>query len=111
MLLENLNLSYLQTRDSPGPLNMPTPTPAPDRAGPVACLRDRKNQVWGSGGVWKSILIVNCHERVAQKLRRIIQLHIGLETFTFHFPKNQKNIISMIFGTSGHIDESQNQLF
>ena len=25
-------------RESPAPLNIPTPTPAPDRGGPVACL-------------------------------------------------------------------------
>ena len=27
-----------QVRESPAPLNIPTPTPAPDQGGPVACL-------------------------------------------------------------------------
>ena len=29
---------YFQVMESPAPLNIPTPTPAPDRVGPVACL-------------------------------------------------------------------------
>ena len=29
---------YFQIREPPTPLNIPTPTPSPDRAGPVACL-------------------------------------------------------------------------
>ena len=28
--------TYFQIRESPAPLNIPTPTPAPDRSGPVA---------------------------------------------------------------------------
>ena len=31
-------LFYFQIRESPAPLNIPTPSPAPDRGGPVACL-------------------------------------------------------------------------
>ena len=31
-------LSNFQERESPAPLNIPTPTRAPDRGGPVACL-------------------------------------------------------------------------
>ena len=29
---------YFQARESPAPLNTPTPTRAPDRGGPIACL-------------------------------------------------------------------------
>ena len=32
------HIFYLQIRESPAPLNIPTPTPAPDWGGPVACL-------------------------------------------------------------------------
>ena len=33
---------YFQVRESPTTLNIPTPTPAPDRGGPVACLGGQK---------------------------------------------------------------------
>ena len=33
-----LNLFHFQVRESPAPINIPAPTPATDRAGPVACL-------------------------------------------------------------------------
>ena len=36
---KSYKLCYFQVRESPAPLNIPTPTPAPDQAGPVACLR------------------------------------------------------------------------
>ena len=29
---------YFQVRESPAAFNIPTPTPAPDRGGPIACL-------------------------------------------------------------------------
>ena len=32
------SLFYFQVRESPAPLSIPTPTPAPDQGGPVACL-------------------------------------------------------------------------
>ena len=32
------DIFYFQVRESIAPLNIPTPTPAPDRAGPGACL-------------------------------------------------------------------------
>ena len=35
----NETLFYFQGRECPAPLNIPTPTLAPDRGGPVACLR------------------------------------------------------------------------
>ena len=35
---ETLDLFYLQVRESPATLNIPTPNPAPDRGGPAACL-------------------------------------------------------------------------
>ena len=37
-ILEKSILFYFQVRKSPDPLNIPTPTPAPDGGGPVACL-------------------------------------------------------------------------
>ena len=36
--LSNVFETYFQTRESPAPLNIPTPTPAPDRGGPIPCL-------------------------------------------------------------------------
>ena len=35
---KSYKLFYFQVRGSPVPLNIPTPTPAPDRGGPIACL-------------------------------------------------------------------------
>ena len=35
---KSYKLFYFQTRESPAPLNIPTPTPAPERGGHVACL-------------------------------------------------------------------------
>ena len=32
------NNKYFQARDPPTPLNIPTPTPAPDQGGSIACL-------------------------------------------------------------------------
>ena len=34
---KSYKLFYFQVRESPAPLNVPRPTPAPDRGGPVAC--------------------------------------------------------------------------
>ena len=34
----NLKRIYLRIRESSTSLNVPTPTPAPDRGGPIACL-------------------------------------------------------------------------
>ena len=34
--MEIWQVLYFQVRESPAPLNMPIPTPAPDRGGPVA---------------------------------------------------------------------------
>ena len=42
-------------------------------------------------GVWGTILTVNVHKRVAQKLLRIVLLHCGLVTFRFRFGKNAKS--------------------
>ena len=36
---ETLNLFDFQVRESPAPLNIPTPTPVPDRGGPVVLKR------------------------------------------------------------------------
>ena len=35
---KSYKLFYFQVKESPAPLNIPTPTPAPDRGGPVARL-------------------------------------------------------------------------
>ena len=36
--LKSYKLFYFQVKKSPAPLNIPTPTPAPNQSGPVACL-------------------------------------------------------------------------
>ena len=38
ILLKSWESNEHQAREPPAPLNIPTPTPAPDRGGPVACL-------------------------------------------------------------------------
>ena len=48
---------------------------------------------------------------MAQKLCRIIMFHGELVTFNFHFTETQKVPTFMIFGPSGHLHDSQNQLF
>ena len=55
-----------------------------------------KSGFWGSGGVWGdfSYKFVTYSTRAAQKLRRIILLHLG----QFHFVKIWKPIMFMIFG-------------
>ena len=37
---DNAQISFILflSKGTPAPLNIPTPTPAPDRGGPVACL-------------------------------------------------------------------------
>ena len=35
---KSYKLFYFQVRESPAPHNIPTPSPAPDPGGPVACL-------------------------------------------------------------------------
>ena len=42
---KSYKLFYFQVRESPAPLNIPTPTPAPDRGGPVACLSGPVNHM------------------------------------------------------------------
>ena len=37
-ILINLQIQTISSKGSPATLNIPTPTPAPDRGGPVACL-------------------------------------------------------------------------
>ena len=66
-------------------------------------------QICGLGGVWGVILILNFNKRVAQKLRRIILLHLGLVTSRFHSGKTRTVIIFMIFGASEHVHVFQNQ--
>ena len=61
--------------------------------------------------VWESISIVNVKKRVARKLHQIILLHFGLVSFRFHFGETRQPIISMAFGPSGRVHDSQHQLF
>ena len=42
---KSYKLFYFQVRESPAPRNIPTPTPAPDRGGPVAGWR-LNDQPW-----------------------------------------------------------------
>ena len=65
-------------------------------------------EVWGCPG---SHCYCKSKKRVARKLRRIILLHFGLVTFRFHFGKTRKVSMFMIFGSNGHVHDSQNQLF
>ena len=52
----------------------------------------------------------NLKKRVAQKLRRIILLHIGLVCVRLHFPKIINICMCMIFGPSGNV-HGPNQFF
>ena len=54
------------------------------------------------------ICMVICWTSFALKLRRFILFRFGLITFRIHLPKD---IIFMIFGSSGRDHDSQNQLF
>ena len=50
----------------------------------------------GSAGVLKAIFTLNFNKRVAQKLRRIILLHIGPVIFNFHFPKAENHNFELV---------------
>ena len=63
---------------------------------------------WGLGVVQGAIPAVNIIKRIAQKLRIIILLHLGLETFRFIIGK-QKIIIVMVSGPGERNHDSQNQ--
>ena len=39
-ILEEINLFCIEVRESPASLNIPSPTPEPDRGGPTTCLGD-----------------------------------------------------------------------
>ena len=54
-----------------------------------------KNSNLGFARVWGPILIGDTIKRIAQKLRRIILLHIGLVTFRIHYWKTRKPVIFM----------------
>ena len=64
-------------------------------------------------GSWESGIhfIVNVKTRMAQKLRRIILLHLGLLTFRSHFPRIHKIIIFVIFGLGRCVHGIHNQSF
>ena len=68
----------------------------------------RKKSLWGLPGSGGTFLKLNFDKRVAQKLRRIILLHIGLVILNVHFPKVRKVIIFMMFGPNGHVHDSHN---
>ena len=61
-----------------------------------------------SFGVCKSIFVLNIKLWQGQRLRRIILLHIGLLTFTFHFPQISNVVILMTFRTSGNFNDPRN---
>ena len=44
-----MKLVYFQGRESQHPINIPTPTPAPDRGGPVASIGGPKRIYLGMG--------------------------------------------------------------
>ena len=50
-------------------------------------------------------------DKMVQKLRIIILLHLRLITFNFHFPQNHKIIIFVIFGPGGGVHGPQNHLY
>ena len=54
------------------------------------------NLVLGSRVVWGAIFIFNLNKSGAQKLRRIILLHLGLVILRFHFGKTRQVIVFMI---------------
>ena len=56
------------------------------------------------------ICIVNCIERWAHKLRRIILLHFELIASKIHFRKTENPLMFMVFGPSGCDHDSPNQL-
>ena len=58
-----------------------------------------------------AISVVNIIKRLAQKLHRIILFHFEFVTFRIHFRKIRKPITFMVFRSSGHDHDSQNQLF
>ena len=60
-------------------------------------------------GVW-SILTVKCMKRVAQKLCRMILLHLGLILFRFHCGKSPKPHHFHDFQIFGRVHDCQNQL-
>ena len=79
---------------------------------PITNLRkSRKFRILGLGRVGGFIFIVNFKKRVAEKLRRIILLHLGLITCRFHFGKNRTPLIFMVLEPSGCVHDLQNQLF
>ena len=79
----------------PLPLNMPTPTPAPDRISLwIPYRKSGKNPDLGSEGVWGTIVIVNLVKRLARKLRRVILFHFGLVTFRIYFRETDNSSFS-----------------
>ena len=58
-----------------------------------------KIPVWGPGGLG-AFFTVNWKLSIAQKLRRIILLHLGLVTSRFHYWKTLNPLIFMIWGFS-----------
>ena len=65
---------------------------------------------FGVSGVWGAIFIVILWKRAAQKLRRIILLHLGLVTFRFHYGRPLTPYMHD-FQIFGRVHDSPNQLF
>ena len=60
-----------------------------------------ENMANAFAGVCESVFTLNFEFRNGQKLRRIILLHFGQATFTFHSPEILNGFMLMLFGTSG----------
>ena len=73
-------------------------------------MKIRKIRIWGLGGLGV-MSIVNLKKRLAQKVRRIILLHLGRVTFRIHFGKARKVITFMLFGLGGRVHDSPNQYY
>ena len=64
--------------------------------------------IWGLWGLG-AMFIVNIMKRIAQKLLRIILLHLGLVTFRFHYLENPKAHHFRNFSIRGRGSKPQNQ--
>ena len=78
-------LNFRDFQESPTPLKIPIPTPASDHL-PIENLgKSRNHRGFGVCGSLEVIFIVSIIKRIAQKLCRIILLHLGRITFKIHF--------------------------
>ena len=103
VVLVSLSFNQPTNQSTNQAANQPTNSEVRSRVKPGRVLV----RVWeGSGGVCWPIFTSNFKHGVAQKLRRVILLHIGLVTFIFL--RIQNIFILMIWG---NVHDSQSQLF